>query len=165
MMISNDGRQAQGEALPATARHGTIQLAGGLDTHQQGWRTRHPIATTKPRTICNPSPIPGHLPGVYPFLGGHGSGAKETASPCAFLGLALSCGYPIRLGHLKPRNYPMIYTFCVTRCRGPIAALPAIRTVSVYATSEAQARTQLAGLPLVFLRRAPVRTVGGLHHG
>ena len=59
----------------------------------------------------------------------------------------------------------MIYTFFVTRSRGPIAALPAIRTVSVYATSEAQARTQLAGLSLVFLRRAPVRTVGGRHHG
>ena len=165
MMISIDGLQAQGEALPATARHGTIHPAGGIDNHQQGWRTRHPIATTKPRTICNPSPIPGYQPGVYPFLGGHGSGAKETASPCAFLGLALSCGYPIRLGHLKPRNHPMIYTFCVTRSRGPIAALPAIRTVSVYASSEAQARTRLAGLPLVFLSRSPVRTDGGRHHG
>ena len=59
----------------------------------------------------------------------------------------------------------MIYTFCVTRSRGPIAALPAIRTVSVYATNEAQARTRLAGLPLVFLSRSPVRTDGGRHHG
>ena len=53
----------------------------------------------------------------------------------------------------------MIYTFCITRSRGPIAALPAIRTVSVYATNEAQARTRLAGLPLVFLSRSPAREV------
>ena len=90
---------------------------------------------------------------------GHGSGAKENAPTVLFLCPALSCGYPIRLGYLTPRNYPMIYTFCVTRSRGPIAALPAIRTVSVYATSEAQARTQLAGLPLVFLSRSPAREV------
>ena len=53
----------------------------------------------------------------------------------------------------------MIYTFCVTRSRGPIAALTAIRTVSVYATNEAQARARLAGLPLVFLSRSPAREV------
>ena len=53
----------------------------------------------------------------------------------------------------------MIYTFCITRSRGPIAALTAIRTVSVYAASEAQARTQLAGLPLVFLSRSPAKEV------
>ena len=59
----------------------------------------------------------------------------------------------------------MIYTFCVTRSRGPIAALPAIRTVSVYATSEAQARANLAGLPLVFLSRCPAHIEGGRAHG
>ena len=53
----------------------------------------------------------------------------------------------------------MIYTFCITRSRGPIAALSAIRTISVYATNEAQARTRLAGLPLVFLSRSPAKEV------
>lgn len=84
MMIFNDGRQVHGEALPATTRHGTIHPAGGIDNHQQGWRTRHPIATTKPRTICNPSPIPGYLLGIYPFLGGMGREPKKTPPlrPC-----------------------------------------------------------------------------------
>jgi len=53
----------------------------------------------------------------------------------------------------------MIFTFCITRSRGPIAALNRIRTISVAATTEAEARSRLAGLPLVFLSRCP--TQGG----
>jgi len=34
---------------------------------------------------------------------------------------------------------------------------PAIRTISVYATTEAEARSRLARLPLVFLSRCPVQ--------
>ena len=164
MMIFNDERQAQGGALPATARPGTIQPAGGLDTHQQGWRTRHPIATTyKGQSAPNPpflAPCQGSI-----RIWGHGSGAKENAPTAPLSFVALSCGYPIRLCTELQRTIPMIYTFCITRSRGPIAALTAIRTVSVYATNEAQARTHLAGLPLVFLSRCPARIAGGKHHG
>ena len=159
MMISNDGHHAQGEALPVITRHGTIQPAGGLDTHRQGWRIRHPQAVTTPWDNLYLSPrFSAVCRGSIPIWG-HGSGAKENAPTVPSLGVALSCGYPIRLGHLTPRNHPMIYTFCVTRSRGPIAALPAIRTVSVYATNETEARTRLAGLPLVFLSRSPAREV------
>lgn len=164
MMISNDGRYAQGEALPVITRHGTIQPASGLDTHRQGWRIRHPQAATyKGQSASHPLFLATCRGSIH--IWGHGSGAKENAPTAPLSFVALSCGYPIRLCTELQRTIPMIYTFCVTRSRGPIAALPAIRTVSVYATSEAQARTQLVGLPLVFLRRAPVRTVGGRHHG
>ena len=159
MMIFNDGRQAQGEALPATARHGTIHPAGGLDTPQRGWRIRHPQAVTTPWDNLYLFPRFSAACRGSIHIWGHGSGAKENAPTVPSLGVALLCGYPIRLGYLTPRNYPMIYTFCVTRSRGPIAALPAIRTISVYATNEAQARTRLAGLPLVFLSRCPAREV------
>ena len=164
MMIFNDGRQAQGEALPATARHGTIQPVTALSKRQQGWRIKHPQAMTyKGQSAPNPPFLATCRGSIH--IWGHGSGAKENAPTAPLSFVALLCGYPIRLCTELQRTIPMIYTFCVTRSRGPIAALPAIRTVSVYATSEAQARTQLAGLPLVFLRRAPVRTVGGRHHG
>ena len=166
MMMKPMGRTAQGEALPKfsrtglpdTVRHGTIFPVVTLSKWRRGWRIKHPQAETEQRTIRTSSPISGTLPGIYPILGAW-VGSQRKRPHCAFLGLALSCGYPIRLGHSKPRNHPMIYTFCVTRSRGPIAALPAIRTVSVYATNEAQARTRLAGLPLVFLSRSPAKEV------
>ena len=164
MMISTDGYHAQGEALPVITRHGTIQPVTALSKRQQGWRIKHPQAATyKGQSAPNP-PFPATCLGSI-HIWGHGSGAKENAPTAPLSFVALLCGYPIRLCTELQRTIPMIYTFCVTRSRGPIAALPAIRTVSVYATSEAQARTQLVGLPLVFLRRAPVRTVGGRHHG
>ena len=144
--------------LPAAVRHGTIHPAGGLDTHQHGWRIRHPQAVTRHRKICNPSPIPGNLPGIYPYLGAW-VGSQRKRPHCAVPMSGTVLRLPDPPCRIQTRNHPMIYTFCVTRSRGPIAALPAIRTVSVYATSEAQARTQLAGLPLVFLSRSPAREV------
>ena len=164
MMIFNNGRKAQGGALPATARHGTIHPAGGLDTHRQGWRIRHPQAATYKGQSATLPPFLATCRGSI-HIWGHGSGAKENAPTAPLSFVALSCGYPIRLCTELQRTLPMIYTFCITRSRGPIAALPAIRTVSVYATNEAQARTHLAGLPLVFLSRCPARIAGGQHHG
>lgn len=158
MMISNYGLHAQGGALPAAVRHGTIQLAGGLDTHRHGWRIRHPQAVTyKGQSAPNP-PFLATCRGSI-RIWGHGSGAKENAPTAPLSFVALSCGYPIRLCTELQRTDSMIYTFCITRSRGPIAALTAIRTISVYATNETEARTRLAGLPLVFLSRSPAREV------
>lgn len=55
----------------------------------------------------------------------------------------------------------MIYTFLITARRGRVADMPRIRTISTYATSEAQARAALSGLPLVFLSRT--ERTGGRH--
>ena len=78
MMIFNDGRQAQGEVLPASVRHGTIQLAGGLDTHQHGWRIRHPQAATYKGQSATLPPFLATCRGSI-HIWGHGSGAKENA--------------------------------------------------------------------------------------
>ena len=164
MMLFNNGRKAQGGALPVITRHGTIHPAGGLDTHRQGWRIRHPQAATYKGQSATLPPFLATCRGSI-HIWGHGSGAKENAPTAPLSFVALSCGYPIRLCTELQRTLPMIYTFCITRSRGPIAALSAIRTVSVYATNEAQARTHLAGLPLVFLSRCPASIAGGQHHG
>ncbi|MGL5289308.1 MAG: hypothetical protein ACRC9N_07420 [Aeromonas sp.] len=47
----------------------------------------------------------------------------------------------------------MIYTFLVAPSACLLADLRHVRTVSAFANSEAQARSYLAGLPLVFVSR------------
>jgi hypothetical protein len=50
----------------------------------------------------------------------------------------------------------MIYTFLIPHSRTcRLAELRTIRTISAVADTEVQARTALAGLPLVFLSRTP----------
>ena len=97
MMISNDGLYAQGEVLPAAVRHGTIHPAGGLDTHQRGWRIRHPQAVTTPWDNLYLFPRFSAACRGSIRIWGHGSGAKENAPTVPSLGVALLCGYPIRL--------------------------------------------------------------------
>ena len=157
------GLTAQGEPLPKfqvvglsdSVRQGTIPPVVTLSKWRRGWRIKHPQAETEQRTIRTSSPISGTLPGIYPVLGAW-VGSQRKRPHCAFLGLALSCGYPIRLGLSKPRIHTMIFTFLIQRSRAcRVADLPHIRTVSAVADTEAQARIALAGLPLVFLSRTP----------
>ncbi|WP_270687987.1 host cell division inhibitor Icd-like protein [Aeromonas sp. D3] len=49
----------------------------------------------------------------------------------------------------------MIFTFLITSSACRLADLRRIRTISAVADTEAQARSALAGLPLVFLSRTP----------
>ncbi|MFQ2177197.1 MULTISPECIES: host cell division inhibitor Icd-like protein [Aeromonas] len=120
---------------------------------RQGRRIKHPQAMTKPRTICTISPIFGLMPEIYPFLGAW-VGSQRKRPHCAFLGLALLCGYPIRLGLPKPRIVIMIFTFLIAT-HGRVSDLHRIRTISAVADTEAQARANLPGLPLVFVARIP----------
>ena len=92
MMIFNDGRQAQGEVLPAAVRHGTIHPAGGLDNHQQGWRIRHPQAVTELGQLVSIPPISGNLLGIYPYLGAW-VGSQRKRPHCALV----LCGAALRL--------------------------------------------------------------------
>ena len=136
-------------------RHGTIPPVATLDKWRHGWRTRHPQAVTHVGKSVSLSPISGTLPGIYPVLGAW-VGSQRKRPHCAFLGLALLCGYPIRLGLSKPRIHTMIFTFLIQRSRAcRVADLPHIRTITAVADTEAQARIALAGLPLVFLSRTP----------
>ena len=145
--------------LSDSVRHGTIPPVATLSKWRHGWRIKHPQAVTKPRTIRTSSPISGTLPGIYPILGAW-VGSQRKRPHCAFLGLALLCGYPIRLGLSKPRIHTMIFTFLIQRSRAcRVADLPHIRTITAVADTEAQARIALAGLPLVFLSRTPSKGV------
>ncbi len=152
----NYASHSQGLGLPNESQKATVLAVAGLDTQKQGWRTRHPQAMTKPRTIRLNSSITGTLPVIYPYLGVW-VGSQRKRPHCAFLGLALSCGYPIRLGLSKPRDFPMIYTFLITANRGRIADFQRIRTISAFAHSETEARNYLSGLSLVFLSRFPTK--------
>lgn len=57
------------------------------------------------------------------------------------------------------RVQAMIYTFLIAPRVCRLADLRRIRTISAVANSEAQARSALAGLPLVFLSRTPSKGV------
>lgn len=158
MMIFNDGRQAQGESLPVITRHGTIQPVTALSKRQRGWRIKHPQAVTELGQLVSIPPISGNLLGIYPYLGAW-IGSQRKRPHCACLARHCFAATRSAIASLSYGAIPMIYTFCITRSRGPIAALSAIRTISVYATNETEARTRLAGLPLVFLSRSPAREV------
>ena len=125
----------------------------GLDTPWYGWRTRHPQVVNQLRTIRTYPLILGSMPQIYPVLGAW-VGSQRKRPHCAFLGLALLCGYPIRLGLSKPRIHTMIFTFLIAT-RGRVSDLHRIRTISAVADTEAQARANLPGLPLVFVARIP----------
>ena len=140
--------------LSEDARGGTIRAVVTLSKWRHGWRIKHPQAETEQRTIRTSSPISGTLPGIYPILGAW-VGSQRKRPHCAFLGLALLCGYPIRLGLSKPRIHTMIFTFLIASSACRLADLRRIRIVSALADNEAQARAALAGLPLVFLSRTP----------
>ena len=124
MMIFNDGRQAQGEALPATTRHGTIQPVTALSKRQRGWRIKHPQAVTRHRKICNHSPIPGSLPGIYPYLGAWvGSQRKRPHCAVPMSGTALRLPDPPWLPDTKesPHDlhllyHPQSWPYCCASC-------------------------------------------------
>ena len=149
--------------LPVICRHARIQDVAL--SKRQGWWTKHPRAVTHVGKSDTHPPISGTLPGIHPFLGGHGSGAKENASPCACLRERCFAATRSTLRQTHVGTFPMIYTFLIAAYRGRLADIPRIRTLSVYATSEAQARANLAGLPLVFLSRCPARIEGGRTNG
>lgn len=137
MMISNDGLYAQGEVLPVITRHGTIHPAGGLDTHQHGWRIRHPQAVTELGQLVSIPPISGNLLGIYPYLGAW-VGSQRKRPHCAFpwCGTALRLPDPPWLPDTKelphdlhllryPQPWPYrcaaCYPYCFRLChqRGP----------------------------------------------
>ena len=146
---------AYGFGLPKFSQTDKVPGVATLSKWQQGWRIKHPQAVTKPRTIRIYSSITGTLSVIRSYLGVW-VGSQRKRPHCAFLGLALLCGYPIRLGLSKPRIHTMIYTFLIPHSRTcRLADLRRIRIVSAVADNEAQARAALAGLPLVFVSRRP----------
>ena len=144
----------QGIGLPKFSQTAKVQNVATLSKWQQGWRIKHPQAVTELGKFVPHSLITDFTPVIYPVLGAW-VGSQRKRPHCAFLGLALLCGYPIRLGLSKPRIHTMIFTFLIASSACRLADLRRIRIVSALADNEAQARAALAGLPLVFLSRTP----------
>ena len=158
MHVKNYVGLLQDIGLPNESQTDKVQNVATLSKWHQGWRIKHPQAVTKPRTIRIYSSITGTLPVIRSYLGVW-VGSQRKRPHCAFLGLALLCGYPIRLGLSKPRVIFMIYTFLIATNRGRIADFQRIRTISAFANSETEARQRLSGLPLIFLSRSPAQEV------
>ncbi|AZZ97988.1 hypothetical protein [Pseudoalteromonas sp. R3] len=88
------------------------------------------------------------------WLWGHGSGAKENAPSVSFvLGHCLAATRSTINIQLFMGIQNVIYTFLVASGNQTLSKLSRIRTVSAVADTEAQARAQLTGLPLVFVSR------------
>ena len=157
------GLTAQGEPLPKfqdvdlsdSVRQGTIPPVVTLSKWRRGWRIKHPQAETEQRTIRTSSPISGTLPGIYPILGAW-VGSQRKRPHCA-VPLFRHCFAATRSALFNEQGIPqMIFTFLIQHSRTcRLADLRRIRTVTAVADTEAQARANLPGLPLVFLSRTP----------
>jgi len=99
------------------------------------------------------------------MVSGAWAGSQRKRPRCASFGRHCFAATRSAFSLKDQRHTTMIYTFLIAAHRGRIADIPRIRTLSVYATSEAQARANLAGLPLVFLSRCQASAQGGRHHG
>ncbi|HDX8380843.1 TPA: host cell division inhibitor Icd-like protein [Aeromonas salmonicida] len=125
----------------------------GLDTPWYGWRTRHPQVVNQLRTIRTYPLILGSMPQIYLVLGAW-VGSQRKRPHCAFL---VERGLAATRSAIVLSNYGpilMIFTFLIAT-RGRVSDLHRIRTISAVADTEAQARANLPGLPLVFVARIP----------
>ena len=161
------GLTAQGEPLPKfqdvglsdSVRHGTIPPVATLDRWRHGWRIRHPQAESLDENMP-------HIPKLRPlrrrFIQFRGMGREPKKTPRLRLSTVGRCFAATRSATvLKLWRIPlMIYTFLIQHSRTcRLADLRRIRTISAVANNEAQARSALAGLPLVFLSRTPSKGV------
>ena len=127
------------------------------------------------RTICTPAC--DSLGELHPNYGGLVEGAsarrfrvcgKTNLDQSITSRLVSACG-----GYIKPYSEAvnmtttptqavttaMIYTFLIAGGCQKLSNLKRIRTISVSAYTEAQARKQLVGLPLVFISQSPAMEV------
>ena len=104
---------SQGIGLPNESQTAKVQNVATLSKWQQGWRIKHPQAVKTEGKFVSNSPITGTMPVIYPYLGAW-VGSQRKRPHCAFLGLALLCGYPIRhsLNELWTTYYDLYIPDC-----------------------------------------------------
>ncbi len=120
---------------------------------RQGWRIKHPQAATHVGKFASLSPISGILPEIYPVLGAW-VGSQRKRPHCACLREHCFAATRSALRQLHVGITQMIFTFLIAT-HGRVSDLHRIRTISAVADTEAQARANLPGLPLVFVARIP----------
>lgn len=155
MNLIKNASQSQGFGLPKFSQRVTFPPEKSLDTSFLGRWIRHPQAVTNTGQFNQISKRLKYslLSVVSSCFGRHGSGAKETAPNRAFL-----CSHCLAATRSTKVAYNtgstlMIYTFLIASRRLSVRNLSRVRKVSVVAPSEARARSQLAGLPLIFISR------------
>lgn len=157
MKILNYAEIPQGFGLPKQSQNDTFPIVDGLDTHQRGWRIRHPKAVTSQRDNLNLFPHHWQPASDLSIFGGMGREPKKTPPLCrSFVWHCLEATRSAFVPKTQ-RNIPMIYTFLIAANRGRIADFQRIRTISAFAHSETEARKYLSGLSLVFLSRFPTK--------
>jgi len=162
MMMKPMGRTAQGEALPKfsrtglpdTVRHGTIFPVVTLSKWRRGWRIKHPQAVTAKN---NQHLFPKLRPLCRRSIQFRGMGREPKKTPRLRLCSLRRCFAATRSAFASycKGQIPMIFTFLIASSACRLADLRRIRTITAVADTEAQARTALAGLPLVFMSRTP----------
>ena len=133
----------------------SLPLIKGLDTPWYGWRIRHPQASNNCENLPH---IPKLRPPCRSFIQFRGMGREPKKTPRLRLSTVGRCLAATRSATVfKLWRIPlMIYIFLIQHrrtCR--LADLRRIRTISAVADTEAQARANLPGLPLVFVARIP----------
>ena len=148
--------------LCSLAQRGTFNLVNGLDTRLQSWWTRHPQAVTNTGKFDVPLlPILEAVNGLFVsyqfWVAWVGSQRKRPQR--AFLCWHCRAATRSTCVPLTQGNKLMIYTFLIAGGCQKLSELKRIRTITVSAQTEAQARKQLLGLPLVFISQSPVMEV------
>ena len=189
MNFSPYGRTSQGEALPKipgwvckmilrdTIRHGTILSVRATNPNRTTPESGAPQPTfsgffvpaiwaTTPGQRTNELHIHadhgGSVPAFAVWLRGPNKPARVNKARL-LSGVVDAMPHPICSmadSLTRKRVQAMIYTFLIQHSRTcRLADLRRIRTISAVANNEAQARSALAGLPLVFLSRTPSKGV------
>lgn len=133
-----------------------------LSKGMNSWRIKQPLAVTKKSNIETISLVSAHPAGTPKFknLGAWIGCQSNSPHRCLFFSL-WHCFAATRsaFSKYKEKALIMLYTFLIAHRKQAITALNRIRTISAIADTEHQARKQLKGLPLVFVRRTQLNGV------
>lgn len=146
--------------LCSLAQRGTFNFVNGLDTRLQSWWTRHPQAMTylgqfELSTLYRTDGVSGHVLPVWAAW----IGSQRKRPQLAFLDTHCRAATQSTLVIQNLGTIQMIYTFLIAGGCQKLSDLKRIRTITVTAQTEAKARKQLLGLPLVFISQSPVMEV------
>lgn len=141
-----------------------LYSATPLDKEQPCRRIRQPHAVTHQRTVRTIYPNTGFCQPVFSYpavFGGMGREPKKTPPLC--LPLVWHCLAATRsaLHKHQCKALIMLYTFIIAYpCakKAQLHQLRRVRTISAIANTEQEARAQLSGLPLVFVRQTTTPT-------
>lgn len=134
-----------------------------LSKGMNSWRIKQPQALTKKLSVIETISLVSAHPAGTPKsknLGAWIGSLRKSPLRCLLSSL-WHCFAATRsaFSKYKEKALIMLYTFLIAHRKQAITALNRIRTISAIADTEHQARKQLKGLPLVFVRRTQLNGV------